>query len=162
MAFFAGFVTANRDLCFPPEERLLKFKGQIFAQIGAALYPAPPPAAASKKVPKAKKLAEDIAEILEDRRVEPSSTSRPPEPGVSEAIISRTLVGIGQHRVRLTHFLEFLFGIGIVGIPVGMKLQREFPIRALQFNLRAGTGDAQYLVIVTFCVCSQTCPFFLN
>jgi len=73
-------------------------------------------------------------------------------------VIDRPLLGISENRVGLADFFEFILRVGIVRIPVGMKLQRQFAISALQFLLGAGASDAQYLIIIAFCVRGQNRP----
>lgn len=79
----AGFVAANYDLSFGSEECLFEFDGEIFAQVGAALYTgaaASSSAGATKEVAKSEEVAEDIAEILEDRGIEAWEAPPPPRP----------------------------------------------------------------------------------
>jgi hypothetical protein len=61
MAFFAGFMTADRDALFHSEGGFFELDGQVFAQIGAALDPAAAAPAASEDIAKAEELAEDFA-----------------------------------------------------------------------------------------------------
>ena len=84
------------------------------------------------------------------------------ESGVAVAVVDGALVGVGEHGVGFADFLEFFFRVGIVGIAVGMKLQRELAIGALEFQLRDGAGHAQHFVVIAFCVRGQNKPFFKN
>ena len=58
-------------------------------------------------------------------------------------------------RVGLAALFEFVFRVGIVGIAVGMKLQRQLAIGALDLLIGGGAGYAQHLVVVAFSVAGQ-------
>ena len=75
---------------------------------------------------------------------------------MAEAVVARALLGIGQDGVGLAALLEAFFRIRIVGIAVGMKLQRQLAVGALDLLIVGGARDAQNLVIVAFYVRSQT------
>ena len=64
--------------------------------------------------------AKDVVELGEDRRVETGADAAAGYGGVPEAIVARTLVGIGQNSVSLSRFLELLLGGFIAGVPVGV------------------------------------------
>ena len=67
---------------------------------------------------------------------------------MSEPVVLPAFLRIGQHLVGLGYFLELLFGLGIVGIPVGMVLERLGPKGALQ-HIRIGVAlDAEYFVVI--------------
>ena len=109
-------------------------------------------AALSEHVAKAEEVAEDVLEIVEDGGIEAAETltGGGAYAGVAEAIVARALLGVGEHGVGLAAFLEALFGLGIIGIAVGMILQRELAVRALDFLIAGRARDAQNLVVVTF------------
>ena len=91
-------MAANGDLSFGSKECLLELQCQVFAQISSTLHTiaatATPPA---KHVSEAKEFAKDIAEILEDGRIEPCTLRcSPAESGVAVAIVDRALVGVGE------------------------------------------------------------------
>jgi hypothetical protein len=69
---------------------------------------------------------------------------------VAEAVVEVALIGIGQHRVRLGAFLEVILGRLVAGIPVGMELQRELAVGALDFLIGRRTRHAQHFVIIAF------------
>src|SRR5437868_6345200 len=71
---------------------------------------------------------------------------------MAEAVIRGALVHIREHGIGFTAFFEFLFCGGVVWISVGMMLQRQLTIGALQLDFRGSAADAEYLVVVTFCV----------
>src|SRR5207302_11044583 len=78
------------------------------------------------------------------------------------AIVDRAFVSVGEDGIGLADFLEFLLRIRIIRITVGMVLECQLAVGALQFRLGHGASDAQHLVIVTFCVRSQKWPFVLT
>ncbi len=75
--------------------------------------------------------------------------------GVPEAIVAGALLGVGEHGIGFAALLELLFGLGIVGIAVGMVLQRELAISALDLLVVRRARDAQDLVVVAFHVSGQ-------
>ena len=163
-AVFASFVAANRDLRLRAEECLLELEGQVFAKIGAALNAAAAAsaaAAATEHVAEAEELAEDVAEVLEDGGIEARGLPRAAaEAGVAVAVVGGALVGVGEHGIGFADFLEFFFRVGIVGIAVGMKLQRELAIGALELDFGDRAAHAQHFVVIAFCVRGQNKPFF--
>ena len=117
----------------------------------------------AKKISESKKVAKDIAQVLECRGIEPGRSGAA-YTGVTEAVVSGTLVGVRQNRVCLAALLELLFGVGIVGIAVGMELQRQLAIGALDLLLGRAPPDAKDLVVVAFPVARQNrsiLPFLL-
>src|SRR5580704_13295418 len=131
-------MAANRDPRFGAEISLLEFERQVLAEVGAALDAAAASASATtsaEHVAESEELAEDVAEVLEDRRIEACGLTSATESGVSEAVVGRSFVGIGEDGVGLTHFLEFFLCVRIIGIAVQMVLERELAICALQFHL---------------------------
>ena len=50
---------------------------------------------------------------------------------MAEAVVHVPLVGVGEDRVGLGRFLELVFGGLVAGIAVGMELQRQLAVRAL-------------------------------
>ena len=78
-----------------------------------------------------------------------SALARAVDRGMSEAIVTRTFVGVAEYRVGLGAFLEFFFRVGVALIAIRVVLQREFPIGALDIALAGIARYAEYLVIVT-------------
>ena len=140
------------------KDRFLKFQMQVLAQIRPALGPAAATAALPKHVAKTKNVAEDVAKILEDRRIESRRSSRVSSHArVSETVIQRPLLAIGKNGVRFGNFFELLLRVRVIGVAVRMMRHRQFAIRALDFNVGGRTGDTEYLVIITF-VSGQKLP----
>ena len=120
-AAIAGFVTPYFDLLFDAKIRFFKFQVQVFAQVGAALGTAAAAAAAAEQIAKAEQVAKDVAEILENRRIEARRTrSAPAHARVSKAVVQRTLVAVSENGIGLRDLFELLFRVRIIGIAVGM------------------------------------------
>ena len=66
----------------------------------------------------------------------------PADAGMSEPVVSPTLVGVGEDGVGLRNLLESLFGSGVVRVSVGMALEREFSIGLLEVGLIRAAIDA--------------------
>jgi hypothetical protein len=111
---------------------LFKFESEILTQIGAALNAAATASATAKHIAEAEKLAEDVAEILEYRGIKPGTGGRrAADAGVAESVVSCALVSVSQDSIGFADFLELLLSIRIVGIPVGVILERELAIGGL-------------------------------
>jgi hypothetical protein len=163
LTFLASLMAAYGDFLFHAEESFLKFESQVFAQIGATLNAAASASATAKRIAEPEEFAEDVAEILEHTGIESGALrSCAAESGVAIAIVNRSLFGVGQDRVSFADFFEPLLRVRIIRIAVGVVLQRELAVRALEFDLSDRAGDAQNLVVVSFCVCRQKRPFLLS
>ena len=159
-AILAGFVAANSDLSLGTEECFFKLERQILAQVRATLHAAAPPATTpAKQVAKSKELPEDVVEILEDAGIKTHPLPGAAEAGMPVAIVNGALFRVGKNRVSLTDFLEFLFGVGVVRVPVGMELQGKLAVGALQLHLGGRAAHAQHVVIIAFRVRRQNRPF---
>ncbi len=141
----------HRDFGFGAEDRVLEFHVDVFAQVSAALGAAAAARAPAKNFSQAEEVAEDIAQIggVEARACASAQT------GMTEAVIHAALFDIRQYRVGFAALLEFFFRVGIVGIAVGMELQRQLAIGAFDLLLGGGAGHAQHLVVVAFSVAGQ-------
>jgi hypothetical protein len=74
---------------------------------------------------------------------------------VTEAVVDVTFFCIRQHGVSFTALFEFFFRVGVIGIAVGMELQRQFAVGALEFLVGCRAGYAQNLIVVAFSVAGQ-------
>ena len=150
-ALFAGFVSPHRDFGFGAEDRVLEFHVDIFAQVSTALGAAAAARAPAENFSQAEEVAKNIAQVGGVKARACASA----QAGVTEAVIDAALFDVRQHRVGLAALLEFLFRVGIVGIAVGMELQRQLAIGALDLLLGGGAGHAQNFVVVAFSVAGQ-------
>src|SRR4051812_1369789 len=122
---------------------------EVVPQIGAALRPAAT-TAGTEDVAEAEDISEtteDVLEAGEDRRIE-AARCRAAKPGVPEAVVHVPLVGVCEHRVRLGRLLELLFGRLVAGIAVGVVLQRQLAVCALDLLFGRRLRNAQDLVVI--------------
>jgi hypothetical protein len=156
LTILAGLVAADRDFLFHAEESFLEFEGHVFAEIGAALNPAAAASTTAEHIAETEELAEDVAEILEHTGIESGALrSCAAQSGVAIAVVNRSLFGVGEDGVSFADFFEPLLRVRIIRIAVGVVLQRKLAVRALEFDVSDRAGNAQNLVIVSFCVCRQ-------
>src|SRR5262249_54585865 len=69
--------------------------------------------------------------------------------GVAELVVLFALGLIRQNVVSLLHFLEFLGGLRVVPIHIGMVLANELAVCLLDLVLRSRFRNAQNVVIIT-------------
>ena len=144
------------DVLLGPEYSLFELQLDIFAQVGATLCAAAAPRAPAKEISETKKVSEDVAEILEDGRVKTRrGASRAAHTRVAEAVIKGALLSVRENRIRLACFLELLLRVRVIGITIGMELQRELPVCALDFLLAGPPRHAEHFVIIAFYVTGQ-------
>jgi hypothetical protein len=156
LTILAGLMAADRDFLFHAKESFLKFESKVFAKIGAALHSTAAASATAEHISETKEFAEDVAEILEHTGIESGPLrSCAAQSGVAVTIVDGSLFGVGQDGVGFADLFELLLRIRIIGIAVGMVLQRELAVRALEFDVSDRAGNAQNLVVVSFCVCRQ-------
>ena len=92
----AEIVTPIADPLLGPENRFLELDGDVLTKVRSTLGAGTAAAAATtaKQVAEAKEFAEDIAEILENSRVETGCPCCSSDAGVAEAVVHITLLGI--------------------------------------------------------------------
>src|ERR1019366_5256499 len=142
-----------------PKRGFLELQAEIFAQIGAALCARTAASAlCAEQVAKSEQVAEDVLEIVEHRGIESAVAARAAgNSRVTEAVVARALLAVGENRVGFAALLKALFGRWVVGIAVGMVLQRELAICALDFLIGGRAADAQHFVVIAFYVGGQNC-----
>ena len=116
--------------------RLLELDFEVVAKVGAALRAGAASAAAEPE--DVAEAAEDVFEAAELRRIEPLRAVA--DAGVAEAIVAGALVAVAQDRVGLGRFLELLFGRLVALVAIGVELQRELAIRALDLLIGRRCG----------------------
>jgi hypothetical protein len=150
----ANFVAADSDLSFCAEYRFIELECDVLAEVGSALRTRTTAAAASaKEVPETEKFSEDVAEILKHGGIEAARTAA--YAGMPESVVHGTLLAINQDRVGFRYFFELFFGVGIVGVAVGVILQRELAISTLNLLLIRRSRYTQDFVIVALSVTGQ-------
>jgi hypothetical protein len=98
------------------EGRLLEREVEVVAQVGAAAGPTA--RAATESVAEPEEVAEDVAEVGEDRGVEAAAR---PEPRVSVSVVALPLVGVAEDAVGLGRFLESLLGLLVARVACGRR-----------------------------------------
>ena len=123
---------------------------QVVAEVcSAAGAPGPAPLAEAAESEDVAQVAQDVAEVGEDRRVEALRPARAVDAGMAELVVAAALAGVGQHRVGLGRLLEAFLGPGVARVPVGVILERQLAVGALDLLLVRGARDAQNLVVVS-------------
>jgi hypothetical protein len=155
----AGLMAADIHFLISAEDRFLKFEMQVFAKVGSALGAAATTSALAEHVTKTEDVAEDVAEILEDGRIEsrwPSGASA--DASMSEAVIQRSFLAIGEDCVRFRDLLKLVLRLRIVRIAVRMIRHRQLAVSALDFNLGGRARDTENFVKIAFRVSGQKLP----
>jgi hypothetical protein len=67
---------------------------------------------------------------------------------MSEAIVTRALVGVGEDGIRFGAFLERLFGRLVAWIAIRMVLQRQLAVSALDFLFARVAADAKHGIVI--------------
>jgi len=97
--------------------------------------------------------AEDLAENVERIVETASKSSALLKRCVTEAIVSRTFLGIHQCVIRFAQFLEFFFRMRIVRVLIGVILHCQLPVSALDLVTGSIPIDAEHFVIIAFLRC---------
>ncbi len=144
-ALGAGLGAGDPHVGLGTEGRFLEGQLEVVPQVGPAAWSAAPSAGAEPE-----EVAEDVAEVGENRGVEAcaSETAGSPEAGMAVGVVALALVGVREDAVGLRRFLELLLRLGIAGVAVGMQLQCELAVGRFDVRGRGGLGDAEDLVIV--------------
>src|SRR5262249_46524204 len=86
-----------------------------------------------------------------DARIEAAAgAGRGANPGMSEAIVEASLLGIAQNGVGLRGLFELLFRAFVAGVAIGVVLHRELPVGAFQLRFARVPRDPEDLVVVVF------------
>src|SRR5262245_5185748 len=141
-ARLAPLQARHLDLRLEPGGRVLEGDLQLVLEILAARGAR---AAAAPPAPGEEVLEDVLEEGAEARVAEARADARSGRP---EAVEMGTLVGIRQHGVRLVDFLEFLLGLLVVPVAVGMELHRELAVRLFDLGLAGFARAAEDLVVV--------------
>jgi hypothetical protein len=155
----AGFMAADVHVLFGAKHRLVKFQMQVFAQVGSTLSAAAATPSLAEHVAKTKDVAKNVAEVLEDGRVE-SRCASAAHAGMAEAVVQRALLAVGKDCVRFRDLFEFVFRVRIIRIAVGMVGHRQLAVGALDLHIGSSTGDAKHLVKIAFRISGQKLPHF--
>ena len=130
------------------------------ADVRAAVH-APSPAAVRRAESAPEMAAENVAELREDvLHREPSAAEaaeaagpaacRAAHSGMAELVVTGALVGVRQHVVGLCGLLEFLLGLLVPGVFVGVELDGRFAVGLLYFVCVSVLRNAQHFVVIPF------------
>ena len=110
--------------------------------------PAALSARSAEHIAETEHLAEQVAQIHR-RRVE-AAARRAGNTRMAVRIVRRPFLRIGKNTVGFGRFFEFLLGRGIARVAIGMVLQSQLTVGALEFLIAHATADGQNFVIVAF------------
>jgi hypothetical protein len=123
--------------------RLVERDLEVVPQVGAALRPAAT-AASTEEVAEAEDVAEPAEDVLEPDehvRVEPAGARGRADAGVTEAVVQAPLLRVGEDGVGLGRFLEPLFRFLAALVAVGMVLERQLAVGALDLLVGCAAGE---------------------
>jgi hypothetical protein len=153
MTFITGVELLDFNLLFDTKSRLLEFNLHIVAQIGSTLPIFRAGAAAEEcfensaaDSASAKNFTENLEGIMKIAAAETGATLG--KSSVPKAIVGSAFIRIHKDIVGFAELLEPFLGMGIIGIFVRMKFDREFAIRALDLFPGGVSIDTQNLVII--------------
>src|SRR5436190_2456443 len=154
MALIARVELANFDLFLCTEGSFFQRDLHIVTQIRAALplVSATATAATEKTLENstaatAESLAENIEGIVKSAAKPLAALS---ESGMPIPVVGRAFVSVDQDIVGLAQLLEFLLGMGVLRIFVGMKLDSQLAIGALDFVVMRAPVNSEHFVIIAF------------
>src|SRR3989440_1038026 len=122
----AGLGPWDGELALDAEDRFFACPPQGESKVRAPPRSGPPASGCL-----AEEHVEDVVDAAEPRATE-VKTGHALRAGVAQAVIALPLGLVAQDLVGLVDFLEAGFRLGIVGIAVGVKLERELAIGTLQ------------------------------
>src|SRR5436309_15227247 len=154
MTFIADVELLDFNLFFGAESRFLQLDLHVVTQVRPVLPIFCLRVAAEKCLENSaaeSALAEDFAENIE--RIMETATETGAalsKRSVAEAVIGGALIRVHKNIVRFPKLLEFFLSVGVVGIFVRMKLDRELAIGTLDLLFSGVLRDAQHFVIIAF------------
>ena len=119
----------------------------VVAQVGAALTASTAAARGSHAENAFKNIGKGRAEIGAEA-MRPAAHAAMLEGRVAETVIGGALVAVLEHVIRLVDFLEAVLAVLVARIAIRVMLHGKLAERCLEFNLSAGAGYAQDLVVV--------------
>jgi len=156
LTFIAGLQLRDFNFFFDAERRLLEPDLHVVTQIGTTLSILRTRARAPKECLEnaaadsaaAENFTENIERIMKTTAAE-TRTSRG-EGGVAETIVGRAFIRVDEDIVSFAELLKFFLGMGVIGIFVRMKLDRELAISALDFLLGNVVLNTENFIIIAF------------
>src|SRR5712691_1204403 len=151
VARLAVFLARQLDFGGHARGGLFERERHVVSQIGPALRAAAPaaPAAPSKQVLEAKKIAEDVVEILEDGAVKSLAGAAAGKARVTVGVVDLPLLRITQHAVGFGAFAKLYFRFGFVfRTAVRMPFQSRLAVGGLDLVHRRRSCHAQNFVVI--------------
>src|SRR6266704_1287728 len=143
-ALLAGLGPGDLDVGLGAEGGLLEGDLEVVAQVRP---PARAAAAAPEEVAEAEEVAQDVAEVREDRGVEPGPRAHP---GVTVGVVTLALLGVAERAVGFRALLEAVFRFLVARVAVGMVLEGQLAIGGLDLLLGGVARDPEHFVVVAF------------
>jgi hypothetical protein len=139
------------DLHLGSEDGVFEVDGQVVAQVGSAvgLLASPAPGGGAEHVAESEEITQNVAEIGEDVRIEAAETASA-DSRVAETIVLLPLGRIAQDAVGFGRLFKEFFRASVPGIPVGMILNGQLTVSALDLLLRRASIHCQDFVIISF------------
>jgi hypothetical protein len=147
-ACLAAYTTTEGNIFIDSSCGLFERQRHVTADVGAAANtPSTPaaPSAASEQITE-HATAEEISECLENI-LDIIELVYAINPCVPITIIPVTFLGVAEHLVSFGGFLESLDRVLIITVAVGMVLDGEFTISAIDLCFGSGPLDLQHFVI---------------
>src|SRR5438445_10526055 len=151
VASLAVFLARQLDLGSHSRGGFLERERHVVAQVGSALCSATPAtaAASSKQILEAKKISENVVEILEDGAVETLTGACAGKSRVTVGVVNLSLLSVAQDAVSFGALAELHFRLGFVfRIAVRMPLQRRLAVGRFDFVDRCRSRNAQDFVVI--------------
>src|SRR5437879_54830 len=145
----ADFRARHLNLRRQTEDGILELDLQVVAHVFTALRPVAPLALTAEQITEAEEIAKNIAQV-EGGRIETARATHALDALQAEAVISGPLLRIAQDTISFGSFFEFFFGFFVVRVAVRVKLQRQFPVSALDLLVIGFTGEAEHFVVISF------------
>src|SRR5262249_21068973 len=144
LALLASDQCRHADRRLFAAERLLERHLEIITQVAAAILPSP------TAHDLAEHLVEDVGKATGGEAETTWVSATLLKGGMAEAIIGGTLLIVFKDVVSFVEVLEFLLGVLVAGIAIGVMLHCELAISSLEFVGAARLGDPECFVKVLF------------
>jgi hypothetical protein len=155
--FRTTLVTWDFDLLCDAECGFFKRKVKVVTQIRTALHTRALAAAATEEISESENVAENVAEIGKYAWIESTHSSSAADTGVTEPVVVGAFLAIAQNGICFSGLFEGFFSFVISRISIGVVLECELSIGALDFLVAGAARHAKDFVVVSFAV--QLCLF---
>src|SRR5438874_11314975 len=156
LTFIAGLQLRDFNFFFDAKRRLLQRDLHIVTQIGTTLSILRTRGRAPKECLEnaaadsaaAENFTENIEWIMKTTAAETRTSGG--EGGVAETVVGRPFIRVDEDIVSFAELLKFFLGMGVIGIFVRMKLDRELAISAIDFLLGNVVLHNENFIIIAF------------